>query len=285
MKFGVQNTMLKEKSTGDVRNFTVCIAILLFSSLFSNQSASAFKPNEAGHLGITSEAMSKIAAVSTSGARFTFSRQAQSEIRNSNLSTDISTDFFDAEKHFDNEGFVASSTRLLNFKRYIISEITGSSANGSQLNGSLPSSNSGRNARIALGSALHTVQDFYAHTNWVELGNTSIDTRLGRTIIEDPSPYLWASFLYDSGILLPGLNQLTSGYFELTSCAAPLGKVRHGNSALLCPAGLNKDEPSRPGYPQARYLAVIATRDFINQILESPGVYKNSRAIKMLMGR
>lgn len=36
-------------------------------------------------------------------------------------------------------------------------------------------------ARISLGSALHTVQDCYAHSNWVELGNTAPIPSLGRS--------------------------------------------------------------------------------------------------------
>jgi hypothetical protein len=34
-------------------------------------------------------------------------------------------------------------------------------------------------ARKTLGRALHGIQDFYAHTNWVELGNRAIEPRLG----------------------------------------------------------------------------------------------------------
>ncbi len=33
---------------------------------------------------------------------------------------------------------------------------------------------------------MHTLQDFYAHTNWVELGFDDIDTRLGRKVIPSP---------------------------------------------------------------------------------------------------
>ena len=34
-------------------------------------------------------------------------------------------------------------------------------------------------ARRELGQALHAIQDFYAHTNWVELGQRQPDSRLG----------------------------------------------------------------------------------------------------------
>ncbi|TKB75113.1 MAG: hypothetical protein E8D45_08020, partial [Nitrospira sp.] len=34
-------------------------------------------------------------------------------------------------------------------------------------------------ARRVLGNALHSIQDFYTHTNWVELGRGGVDSRLG----------------------------------------------------------------------------------------------------------
>jgi von Willebrand factor A domain-containing protein 7 len=254
------------------RNVGAITVMLLLGSLLSAKSSLAFKPDEAGHLGITSAAILNIAEP-VGGVRFRFSHQALMEIRDANISTDspippITGDFFIPEKHFDNEEFFASTTRLLNLKNYIISQITSPSPNG-------------RNARIALGGALHTIQDFYAHTNWVEMGNTSIDTRLGRTTIPKPASTLVTSPVNDPGVLLP--TQLTSGYFITPPyCSAPRGKTRHGSP--VCPTGLNKDDSSRPGYQQARNLAILASQDFIYQILRSPGVAGNSRAIRALMG-
>jgi hypothetical protein len=46
---------------------------------------------------------------------------------------------------------------------------------------------------------------------------------------------------------------------------------------------LNKDDPSRPGFDQARALAVTASEDFLAQILDDPSVAGNARAIKALM--
>lgn len=182
--------------------------------------------------------------------------------------------FWISENHFDNEGFVASSTRLIRLKNSIVSNIISRSPDGV-------------GARKDLGGALHTIQDYYAHTNWVELGAVIIDPRLGRTVIPDPSPSTPTSPFDDPGTLLPGLTQLTSGYFNISifnpvPCDAPSGKTRHG--IFLCPNGLNKDDPSRLGYTQARNLAVIASRDFIEQILNSPGVAGNAKAIRALMG-
>jgi von Willebrand factor A domain-containing protein 7 len=49
-------------------------------------------------------------------------------------------------------------------------------------------------ARQLLGQVLHTLQDFYSHSNWIELGNTQIHQRLG--LDEDIGP-------------IAGLNQST----------------------------------------------------------------------------
>lgn len=158
---------------------------------------------------------------------------------------------------------------------------------------------------------MHTIQDFYAHTNWVELGYPGIDKRLGREVIPNPDPNTPTSPVIekvvsrkgypdikvpttDSGTLLPDFknnpndaeHHLTSGYFiSLTSpCKAPFGKTRHGGFAVICPDGLSKDEPGRPGYEQAYNLAVKASEDYINQILQDPAISGNIAANKALMG-
>ena len=35
------------------------------------------------------------------------------------------------------------------------------------------------NARESLGRLLHTLQDFYSHSNWIEMGNTNINNLIG----------------------------------------------------------------------------------------------------------
>lgn len=34
-------------------------------------------------------------------------------------------------------------------------------------------------ARKRIGNILHTLQDFYTHSNWIEMGNTEINNRIG----------------------------------------------------------------------------------------------------------
>ncbi|WP_341532278.1 VWD domain-containing protein (plasmid) [Nostoc sp. UHCC 0302] len=269
----------------------------------------AFKASEKGHLSITRDALNTINV-----GELRFCDQAIRQIIDDNRNTDIlpevkdpesvseylttrdskffSEDFFKPENHFDNEQFEASSQRLIDLKEEIIRYLT-PNPNVSPYDPSLPSR--GGMARARLGSALHTVQDFYAHTNWVELGFTEIDKRLGRQVITDPNRFstLRPAPEDDPGKLLPkfigtrDITKLTSGYFIgiglRISCQAPSYKVRHGS--INC-RGLNKDEPdkdgfAKDGYKKARNLAVEASKDYINQIIEN---LPNEYSIKALMG-
>uniref|UniRef100_A0A8C2VC24 von Willebrand factor A domain containing 7 n=2 Tax=Chinchilla lanigera TaxID=34839 RepID=A0A8C2VC24_CHILA len=131
-------------------------------------------------------------------------------------------------------------------------------------------------ARRRLGAALHALQDFYSHSNWVELGR------------QQPHPHLlwprrrelWSlaqegdptcsdcEALSCSGNLL-GSTLLTSGYFG-THPPKPPGKCSHGghfdqSSAQPPRGGINKDSTS-PGFsphhvlhPQAAQLALLAS--------------------------
>ena len=246
-----------------------------------NQPAMAFKLSQEGHLGITTDAVRSI-AVDIDGKTLKFSNKAIDKIIAANKETDsfiFPNNQAKAEFHFDDESFLAATTRLMSLKQTVIDNITKAQPDGSA-------------AREALGGALHTIQDFYAHTNWVELGNTTIDNRLGRTtftglaITTPTSPPDNSGTLLpggNSGTLLPGLTDLTSGWFKIPLCVPPAGKTRHG-VPIVCPDGLNKDDSSRPGFPMARELAVKASQDFLNQILETPGIKNEVKPIQSLMG-
>ncbi|BAY64250.1 hypothetical protein NIES22_43450 [Calothrix brevissima NIES-22] len=276
----------------------------------------AFKASERGHLSITRDALKKINV-----GELHFCDQAIKQIIDANRATDIlptvedpdskseyiftsnsnyfSEDFFKEENHFDNEQFEASSKRLIELKEEIIRYLT-PNPNVSPYDPSLPGR--GGIARELLGGALHTVQDFYAHTNWVELGFRDIDKRLGREVIPNPSSTLRPAPKNDPGKLLPefigtrDITKLTSGYFMgvgfFISCQAPPYKVRHG--IFRC-SGLNKDESGEngfvpvsetigkpiDGYQKARVLAVEASKDYISQIIEN---LPNEYSVKALMG-
>lgn len=72
----------------------------------------------------------------------------------------------DSKCHFDDENFFNSNGRLIDKKSEVIDELMANNLMG---------------ARNLLGRALHTLQDFYSHSNWVELGQTEISQNLGIT--------------------------------------------------------------------------------------------------------
>ncbi|KAG8015079.1 von Willebrand factor A domain-containing protein 7, partial [Nibea albiflora] len=112
-------------------------------------------------------------------------------------------------------------------------------------------------ARETLGRVLHTLQDFYSHSNWVELGYTEPYANLLR-------PDLPLENLADvntatcsdcaSGTcpnpILPNIlkeKKLTSGYMGIFSAEKPKGKCSHGGAGDLTSAavprgGISKDE-------------------------------------------
>ncbi|XP_041640178.1 von Willebrand factor A domain-containing protein 7 [Cheilinus undulatus] len=112
-------------------------------------------------------------------------------------------------------------------------------------------------ARETLGRVLHTLQDFYSHSNWVELGYTEpyinlirpdlplenladVDTATCRDCASGTCP----------NPILPNIlkeKKLTSGYMGIFSAAKPKGKCSHGGEGDLTATtvprgGINKDE-------------------------------------------
>src|SRR5258707_5985505 len=125
-------------------------------------------------------------------------------------------------------------------------------------------------ARAAFGALAHTVQDFYAHSNWVE-DNVAIDqlNRLAPPIFPTCKP---ASFPAD----------LHTGYFNIDfSSQFPLGGCPPGGPPTgfkECHSTLNQDGPDTPRgsqpvagtnktmYDLAALLATRATRDLYTQL-------------------
>ena len=75
--------------------------------------------------------------------------------------------------HFDSEAFSNASRRMIKIRKIVIDSVANETKNLKQ-------------ARQLLGQLLHTLQDFYSHSNWIELGNTEINPRLG--LFEDIGP-------------------------------------------------------------------------------------------------
>src|SRR5262245_56432505 len=208
------------------------------------------------HRALTEEVLAAV-RVTIQGRARGFSDYAIKQIRQFNDATDaLSTAaLFDPEKHFTNEAFTASTEHLLRLKQQVLENVR------------LPRPQP-LEARAMLGQALHVVQDFYAHSNWVELGRSGIESSFGRSLLDDPSPTLQACPSEPWTLGPGGGGGLTSGYFlgytANVGCGAlPYpGKCHHGNYFLnfsLC-EGINKDKPGQ-GSPSEFQAAMAAARE------------------------
>ncbi|XP_044046814.1 von Willebrand factor A domain-containing protein 7-like [Siniperca chuatsi] len=143
--------------------------------------------------------------------------------------------------------------------------------------------------RWTLGQVCHTLQDFYSHSNWVELKKTTPYSTLIRpdqpleNLAGPGTPTCRNCNGGDcSNNLLPDLLQkglLTSGYFNVFSSAKPAGKCSHGGSLDQTSkqdpvGGINKDavESSHGSFHhKAADLAVNATMELLEDIRVAVG--------------
>lgn len=146
---------------------------------------------------------------------------------------EVDKDQHSSAKHFDGESFAGGQAILVQAKK----DVTKALRNGN-----------GQAAREHLGAALHTLQDFYAHTNWVELGRATINTDLGKegavlstiTLADRTCNECNAggierilSGCHDCTSNTNGFSQLTSGYYlgedsPPPGVAIPDHKCHHG---------------------------------------------------------
>ena len=166
-----------------------------------------------------------------------------------------------AAVHFDGEQFSQGSQRLVKLRQELITLLL----KGDKL----------QHARNLAGNALHTLQDFYSRSNWIELGNT-----LPLNALAQPGSNIWQENII-AGATEPTcrnclsdeqLNEstdkcasnlitwkLTSGYRSGQDIKKPedTGKCSHGgqtDDSRLKPAtgGINKDSSSKLESPHAR---------------------------------
>uniref|UniRef100_A0A3Q1CL51 von Willebrand factor A domain-containing protein 7-like n=1 Tax=Amphiprion ocellaris TaxID=80972 RepID=A0A3Q1CL51_AMPOC len=181
----------------------------------------------------------------------------------------------EAEYHFDNEAFQGGRT--------IITEgLFSVKANMRQRNFAA--------ARQTLGRICHTLQDFYSHSNWVELGKTtpySILIRPDEPLENLAGPDIptckscTGATMCADNILPEVLSRgfITSGYFDIFSSVKPAGKCSHGGQAdktsTVDPVGgINKDgvESGHGSFhDRAANLAVDATMELLEDIRVAAG--------------
>lgn len=179
---------------------------------------------------------------------------------------DIDLDQSTSAKHFDGENFAGGQQFIASNRDLVVSTLAKSDANG---------------ARAALGRALHTVQDFYAHSTWIELGNLSPNANVGRgtSIPHASTGTATCSFALLCDTTNWITNSLTSGYYGGEDATPTLGvrKCFHGGlgdtSALpFFDDGINKDmencqiSPHEALHRIAAAVAKDATQQFIRDI-------------------
>ena len=190
----------------------------------------------------------------------------------------------DAAAHFDSEQFLAGQNRLTRKRRIVVAQILSSNF---------------ELARRETGQILHTLQDFYSHSNWIENGNSlphqllgrenerlsnaaNFDARTCNDCEEGRTQYRVALFNIISKIINPyncennivqdleSSNMLTTGYHsgQLNEDGIPIekpfGKCSHGGfldttSEMSATGGINKDSPFHVWSPH-HYLYEEAVR-------------------------
>jgi hypothetical protein len=231
--------------------------------------------------------------------------EAVEQICKANKEVDFNPPYLPGE-HFDAEHFSAGVDILQARVRELMNALRHDDA---------------ESARKVLGRALHTLQDFYAHTNWVELGKTAPNSDLNppvnkisyptSTLIEttcDGAPSDIITRALTSGYYMDELDcRSTVGpcHFDFSG-APPAGprKCIHGgakdhlafSSDLVFDStlGINKDSrssefsPHHDRHTEAAALAAQATAQFITAIKDNlaieVGLAAADRKMCLLLG-
>ena len=208
---------------------------------------------ELDRLRIQSELRSVIDAISTSNIRV-------------NLDEPNS-----AESHFHDEKFARGSTLVRNRLADTVAKLMGDAS-------------SVIDARQSFGQAMHTLQDFYAHSNWVEVDNNKPNEHIGTGV--KLGRYLPRNDKACSDCTRPGCSQgnillgvtnnqyLTSGYFNVDpgKNSKPKGKCSHGgplDQTTQIEAkgyGINKDSEDSDHGSHHRAAAKIALADTLQKL-------------------
>ncbi|XP_077578997.1 von Willebrand factor A domain-containing protein 7 [Stigmatopora nigra] len=187
--------------------------------------------------------------------------RAVGEVVHSNAEMDfLSSTRSDPVYHFDSERVDSSVAMLRKFWAHTLLSVRASEH---------------QSARHSLGQLFHSLQDFYSHSNWVEMGQRSIYLHLLQPdepaipVAEGDTPTCMECFsITCRNNLLPRLTSgqkqsqlLTTGYFS-TFPPKPEGKCSHGgmldsSRSMGAKGGINKDSTS-PLFSPHHFLHVEA---------------------------
>ncbi|XP_051934053.1 von Willebrand factor A domain-containing protein 7 [Hippocampus zosterae] len=189
--------------------------------------------------------------------------RAVGEVVHSNAEMDfLSSTRSDPVYHFDSERVESAVAMLRQFWAHTLLSVR---------------ANEYQSARQSLGQLFHSLQDFYSHSNWVEMGQRSIYLHLLQPkepaipVAEGDTPTCMECFSATCrNNLLPRLTStqrdsqlLTTGYFS-TFPPKPKGKCSHGgmldsSRTVGAKGGINKDSTS-PLFSPHHYLHAEAAK-------------------------
>jgi hypothetical protein len=213
------------------------------------------------HADITSEALRD--SFEFKKGNITYKERVFSQLKTANINIlsrnqDITAVVgYDALDHFDSETLLNSTQRLLHRKAQLIVELEGMSDAIIEQELSSGNHSSAYYVNLYLGQILHAAQDFYAHTSWVENGNTYI-INFGNPYFRDTAEFqalasaeggkgsstparctqtihgsdIWTTLI---SVLFSNKLSLTSGYYNTVPAA---GKCAHGNESRDAPLTL-----------------------------------------------
>src|SRR6266851_6647619 len=241
------------------------------------------------HMKITDEAITEIDDEFFGITKLTKSmKKAKQQIADANA--DVDQDQKTPSKHVDGESFPEAQQRIIDRFNGVKTALGSEDATG---------------ARKELGAALHTIQDFYSHSNWVELGNSSPHSGLGRpgsAILRLPATTATCKDCVGGlpPVLCPDCSanlitgELTSGYYggeDPPFGVKPAVKCSHAaatdsSAKGLFGEGINKDStdcefsPHNFLHTSAVAVAKEATKQFIRDIKGAV----TQKQIKLLLG-
>ena len=195
---------------------------------------------------------------------------------------EVDQDQVTSAKHFDGESLPEGQARVV----ALLSEVR-----------TALSSNNASGARSKLGQALHTIQDFYSHSNWIELGNAGPNPSLGRpgSPLNRLAPNIptcvdcTPCFSCTNNITT---SSLTSGYYGGEDRVKPNAqKCSHGgpldgSATGLLGSGINKDSEICGVSPHSglHFAAAAAAKEATKQFIRDIKALVTPRELKLLLG-
>ena len=219
------------------------------------------------HRAITQERLRPLRATLSNGSSVGFSQRALEEVAQANEDTDdtSSAALFHPERHFTNERFAASLTELATNRTTVVNSVKTDPRDGNA-------------ARRALGHALHGIQDFYSHSNWVEQGKAAPGGPGGAPTLPNPPATLQACPVNGNTLGPNGGGGDTSGYYVgLLGCRCDSrGQVLARQLHLV----VSRHQQGQAGVPELRRRRAPrpqqATTNFVQGIIDELSAIGNA---------